>query len=64
MRDVVERSRVDAHVAAIRVNLRADAVVLVVRDRVAAERRDDLRGIFLRLREHEREWCEERHLRG
>ena len=63
MRDVVERARVDPHLGAVGVDLRADAVVLVVGDRARAERRHDLRRILLRLREHERERMEERHLR-
>ena len=46
-----------------RVDLRADAVVFVVRERARAEHRDDLVGILLRLREHEGERMEERHLR-
>ena len=64
MRDVVERARVDAHLGAVRVDLGADAVVLVVGERARAERGHDLGRVLLRLREHERERVEERHLRA
>src|ERR1043165_5503990 len=64
MRHVVHGSRVDPHLAAVRVDLRADPVVFVVRQRAGAEHRHDLRRVLLRLREHERERVEERHLRA
>src|ERR1051326_7750399 len=64
VRHVVHRPRVDPHLAAVAVDLRADPVVLVVGERAGAEHRHDLRGILLRLREHERERMEQRHLRG
>ena len=62
MRDVVHRPRVNPHFLAIAVQLRADAVVFIVRERANAQCRDDLLRIFFGLRKHERKRMKKRHL--
>ncbi len=64
MSHVVECPGVDAHLICRRVNLRADAVVLVVSECLRAEHGHDLIGILFRLGQHEGEGMEEIHSRG